>query len=255
MHNALASDWMIETSPSPERSAAEHACLEILLHRRHSCRGFLPRAVPRELIEELLRSAGRSASWCNAQPWLAHVVSGEPLERLRADLLERARSGAPATPDLDWPREYAGVYRERRRDCGWRLYSAVGVGKGDREGSARQALENFRLFGAPHLVVLTSPRLLGTHGVMDCGAWVSNFMLAATALGVGAIAQAALASWPDVLRRHLDIHGDQVVVCGISFGYEDVAHPANSFRTPRASLAETVTWVDGTTSAWTGTPP
>lgn len=221
----------------------DSACLEALLARRHSCRGFLRRPVPRAVIERVLATAGRSASWCNAQPWHAHVVSGERLETLRADLTERARSGSPAAPELDWPREYAGVYRERRRECGWSLYEAVGVGKGDREGSARQALENFRLFGAPHLVVLTSPALLGTHGVMDCGAWVSNFLLACTAHGLGAIAQAAIASWPDILRAHLPIAADRRVVCGISFGYEDEAHPANGFRTRRAPMHEAVTWI------------
>lgn len=217
--------------------------LDALLARRHSCRGFLPQALPRALVERVLASAGRSASWCNAQPWHAYVVSGAPLDKLRTDLMERARSGAPAHPELDWPQEYAGVYRERRRECGWSLYEAVGVGKGDREQSARQALENFRLFGAPHLAVLTSPGLLGTHGVMDCGAWVSNFLLACAAHGLGAIAQAAVASWPDVLRAHLAIPEDRRVVCGISFGYEDPAHPANGFRTTRAPLGEVVTWV------------
>ena len=101
------------------------------------------------------------------------------------------------------------------------------MAKGDREASARQALENFRLFGAPHLAVVTSPEALGTHGVMDCGAWVSNFMLAGTALGIGSIAQAAIASWPDILRAHLPIPADRRVVCGISFGYEDSSDPAN----------------------------
>ena len=218
--------------------------LDKLLERRHSCRGFLPQPLPRERIQRILATARRTASWCNAQPWQVHIVSGEPLERLRAALIARARSGAAAAPELDWPREYAGVYRDRRRDCGWSLYQAVGVDKGDREGSARQALENFRLFGAPHLAILTSPELLGTHGVMDCGAWVGNFLLAAEALGVGAIPQAALASWPDILRAHLDIPADRRIVCGISFGYEDREHPANGYRTARAPLEEVVSWVD-----------
>jgi hypothetical protein len=33
-------------------------------------------------------------------------------------------------------------------------------------------------------------------------------------------------------------------VCGISFGYEDPAHPANRFRTTRATLDEACRWVD-----------
>lgn len=221
----------------------ELASLDQLLARRHSCRAFRPDPVPRDLLERALAAAGRSASWCNAQPWQVHIASGEPLERLRAALIARAGSGAPAAPELDWPREYSGVYRDRRRECGWALYEAVGVPKGDRAASAAQGLENFRLFGAPHLAVVTSPQDLGTHGVMDCGAWVSNFMLAATALGLGTIAQAAVASWPDILRSHLPLPTDRHVVCGISIGFADPTHPANAFRTTRAPLSEVVTWV------------
>jgi nitroreductase len=135
------------------------------------------------------------------------------------------------------------VYQARRRECGWDLYRAVGIQKGDREASASQARENFRLFGAPHLAIVSSDESLGPHGVMDCGAWVSTFMLAATEQGVATIAQAALASWPAVLRKHLDIPDDRLIVCGISFGYEDMDHPANEFRTRRAPLEEVVTWV------------
>ena len=220
------------------------AWLDDLLRRRHSCRGFLPDPVPRALTLRILGTAQRTASWCNAQPWQVHIVSGARLDALRGDMLARAQAAAAASPELDWPKEYRGVYQARRRECGWELYRAVGVGKGDREGSARQSQENFRGFGAPHLAIVTSEALLGTHGVMDCGAWVANFMLAATAMGVAAIAQAAIASWPDVLRKHVDIARDHRIVCGISFGFEDTRHRANNFRTTRAPLEEVVLWVD-----------
>lgn len=221
----------------------EFDSLNSLLSQRHSCRGFRSEPVARGVIERMLATAQRTASWCNAQPWRVHIVSGEPLEALRTELLARADARAVPTPDLDWPREYRGVYLERRRECGWSLYRATGVSKGDREASARQVLENFRCFGAPHVAIVSSDEALGTHGVMDTGAWVANFMLAGHALGVASIAQAALASYPDILRRHLDVAPDHRIVCGISFGFEDADHPANRFRTSRAPLHEVVTWV------------
>jgi nitroreductase len=91
---------------------------------------------------------------------------------------------------------------------------------------------------------VSSDEALGSHGVMDTGAWVANFMLAGQALGVASIAQAALASYPDILRRHLEIAAERRIVCGISFGREDTQHPANGFRLSRAPLDEVVTWVD-----------
>ncbi len=215
---------------------------DTLLQARSSCRAFLPRPVPRADIERMLAAAQRTASWCNAQPWMVHLVQGEALERLREAMY--ARRDEPATPELDWPREYRGVYQQRRRTCGWGLYEAVGITKGDRVASKQQADENMRMFGAPHLAIVSSDEALGTHGAIDCGAWVSNFMLAACALGVGTVAQAALASQPQVLREHLGIGADRRIVCGISFGYADEAHPANRFRTERAPLSEVAVWVE-----------
>ena len=94
------------------------------------------------------------------------------------------------------------------------------------------------------MAIVTSDRKLGAYGVLDCGGWVNNFMLAATAHGVATIAQAALAQRSAFLRRWFGIGEDRQVVCGISFGYPDPEHPANRFRTTRAPLPEVVRWVD-----------
>jgi nitroreductase len=49
--------------------------------------------------------------------------------------------------------------------------------------------------------------------------------------------------YPEVLREVLGIPAGRRVVCGISFGYADTSHPANSYRTRRAEQAEVVSWV------------
>jgi hypothetical protein len=76
---------------------------------------------------------------------------------------------------MAFPREYRGAYLERRRACGFRLYEAVGVARGDREAYAKQGFENYRLFGAAHVAIVTSDEALGTYGAVDCGAYVNKF--------------------------------------------------------------------------------
>ena len=215
--------------------------LERLYAARFACRAYLPRPVPRSTIERILRVAQRTASWCNAQPWTVVITSGAETDRFRAALLKGAEE-EPTAPDFPWPREYRGRYLERRRECGYGLYASLGIAKSDREGTARQHKENFRLFGAPHVAIVTSDEALGVYGAIDCGAYVNTFMLAARALGVACIAQAALAARPELIRGHFGLPPDRRVICGISFGYADEAHPANAFRTRRADLEEVVTW-------------
>lgn len=219
------------------------AALEQLLSQRHSCRAFRPDPVPQSVIERILALAQRSASWCNAQPWHVVVTRGASTERFRAAMLAPPQSDEPG-PDYTWPIAYQGIYQERRRACGLALYDAVGITRGDREASARQARENLRLFGAPHVAIVTADQALSTYGAIDCGGYVANFMLAATSQGIATIAQAALAARPQRVRDCLGLPADRRIVCGISFGYADSEHPANGFRTGRDDPNSSVTWLE-----------
>nr|WP_311732055.1 nitroreductase [Variovorax paradoxus] len=216
--------------------------LDAWLQGRHSCRAFLREAVPRPAIERLLQLAQRNPSWCNTQPWLVHLVSGEPLERLARAYVDHAATHEPKA-DLGIPTAYVGVYDARRRECGYSLYQSLGIERSDAERRRQQLLENYRFFGAPHLAVITTDRALGTYGAVDCGGYINCFLLAAHTLGIAAVPQAAVAMHSDFLRRFLALPDDRLVVAGIAFGRADTQHAVNSFRTTRAELEETVTWV------------
>lgn len=217
------------------------AALNLLLDQRHSCRAFQRDPVPKAQIEQILSSAMRVPSWCNAQPWKVVVTSGDDTDTFREALQIEAATGTPA-PDLTFPSSYSGVYQDRRRACGWALYEAVGIEKGDRAASARQMMENFSLFGAPHCAIISSPAELGAYGAMDCGGFVTAFSLAAQALGIATIPQAAVAAYGPFLHQYFQIPDDRLILCAISFGYPDAEHPANAFRTERASVDEIVDW-------------
>ena len=215
--------------------------LEGLFDSRYSCRAFRPDPVPRADVERVLQVAMKAPSWCNAQPWQVVVTEGRATDQFRDALLAETTQGTPAL-DLDGPASYPGVYGERRRTVGWQLYDAVGVKKGDRTGSAAQMMRNFALFDAPHVAILTSPRALGSYGAMDSGGFVLAFTLAARALGIDTIPQAAVANYAGFVRQYFDINDDRMVLCAISFGYADPDHPANGFRTDRAALSDIVAW-------------
>ncbi len=171
-------------------------------------------------------------------------MSAPAIERFRAALHAHAAQGAPINPDFPFPVRYAGICRERRKECAVQLYRALGIGREDKASAARQSLENFRFFGAPHVALITTDGDLGVYGVVDCGLYVANFMLAAQNLGVASIAQAALASYPDFIRDHFGLPPSRKLVCGISFGYADSTHPINRYRTARATETESVTWIE-----------
>lgn len=226
--------------------ATDFEVLDRLLAERRSCRGYLEDDVPRETIERILATAQRTASWCNTQPWELVIVSGQAKDDLSKVLTASVFEtlGQPAQPDFAFPERYDGVYDARRKEVGWQLYEAVGVERGDREASAMQMLRNFEFFGAPHVAILTTEGDLGVYGAIDCGLYVSSFMLAAQALGVGTCAQAALAQVAPALRAHLELPEHRKIVCGIAFGFPDPEHPTAQFTSHRAPIDTAVTYCD-----------
>ena len=219
----------------------EYDTLRKILAARFSCRAFRPDPVPRADIESIVSAAQKAPSWCNAQPWQLIITEGDETDRFRDALYDIAGTTAPQ-PDMPWPEGYPGVYGNRRRACGFQLYDAVGIEKGDRAASAQQMMENYRLFGAPHVAIVTSPAVLGPYGAMDTGGFVTAFCLSAQALGVATIPQAAIAAQAPFVRSYFDIAEDRQILCAISFGYADPNHPANSFRTERAAVSDVVDW-------------
>lgn len=217
------------TDPLPP----EAHTLRDLARARFSCRAYRPDPVPEAVIRQIADIARHTASWCNVQPWQVVIVSGAALETFRAALMRRAETDE-AQPDYPFPPGYEGVYKERRRASGYQLYAALGIARDDHPRRRRQAHENFRLFGAPHVAIIATEAAIGPYALVDCGAFIGNFLLAARALGVDTTPQAALAQHSGFIRAHLGLPDSQRVICGISFGYADRDHPANGYRTPRA---------------------
>jgi nitroreductase len=216
---------------------------ETLIRTRYSARKFGPDPVPSETLERILELAQQTPSWCNCQPWQLVITRGGATQRFRNAIYEHAKSGLKPNPDFPFPSAYLGAYRERRKVCGVQLYQALGIGKDDRAAAGEQSLENFRLFGAPHVAIVTTDEALGVYGAIDCGLYVANFLLAARNFGVDTIAQAALASYPDFIRQFFAMPADRKIVCAISFGYADANDRIHSYRTNRAGLDEAVTLV------------
>lgn len=214
-----------------------------ILSERYSCRAYLDKAVPKDIIEKIFATAQKTASWSNMQPWEVTIVSGDALRKFGA-VLQGDVAGNEASPDFPFPTSYEGVYQDRRRACGLQLYKSVGIGREDKAQAKAQMMANFDGFGAPHMAIVTSVADFGTYGAIDCGGFVSSVLSVARSHGVATIAQAAMARNSGFVKDHLGIDPGRNVVCGISFGYEYPDHVANKFRTPRAALDDVITWVE-----------
>ncbi len=209
---------------------------------RRSVRAFLPTPIAPEVVQDLLTVAARAASGTNIQPWLAHVLTGAAKARLSAEILTVFNDPVALAEHQSefsiYPSQWISPYIDRRRKVGWDLYGLLGIGKGEHARTHAQHARNFQFFDAPVGMIFTIDRSLGYAAWVDYGMFMGNLMTAARGRGLHTCSQFAFAQFQRVISRGLDLPAAQLVLCGMSLGYEDTGAIENSLRAERAPLSE-----------------
>jgi Nitroreductase family len=100
---------------------------DTIVHGRRSIRGYKPDPFPQDVLEEIIEIATRTPSSMNTQPWHLHVISGEPLNRIRAGNTERNLAGVPPSREFRVESKYEGVNRDRQVKVAVQLFEAMGI--------------------------------------------------------------------------------------------------------------------------------
>ena len=217
---------------------------EVVMGRR-SIRGFKPDPVPLELIKEILTMAMRSPSSMNTQPWNFTVVTGEPLNRIRAGNTERNMAGSPHSREFRTGTAFEGVHRERQIGVAKQLFSAMGIARDDAPARMDWVVRGFRQFDAPVCVIITYDKVLsGSDDTpFDCGAVSTALVNAAWSRGLGAVINSQGIMQSPVVREHAGIADDQVIMKAIAIGWPEESFPANAVVSERKSVEEAARFV------------
>jgi nitroreductase len=217
---------------------------EVVLGRR-SIRGYKPDPVPRALIEEIVALAMRSPSSMNTQPWQFHIITGEPLDRIRQGNTERNLAGVPDSREFRKGHAFAGVHRERQVGVAKQLFAAMGIAREDKEGRTDWVLRGFRQFDAPVCVIITYDRELtdSDDTAFDCGAVTTALVNAAWSRGLGCVVNSQGIMQSPVVREYAGIPDDQVIMKAVALGWPDESFPANAVVSERKPLEEALRFV------------
>lgn len=217
---------------------------DVIMGRR-SIRGYLDKPVARELIEQVLALAVRAPSSMNTQPWHFHVITGEPLDRIRRGNTERILAGEPDSREFRRGQPFAGIHRERQVDVAKQLFGAMGIERDDKDGRQDWVLRGFRQFDAPVCVIVTYDRELADSDdtAFDCGAVTTALVNAAWSRGLGCVINSQGIMQSPVVREHAEIPEDQVIMKAVALGWPDDSFPANAVVPPRKSVAEATRFV------------
>lgn len=212
---------------------------------RRSIRGYKPDPVSKELIREILNVAMRAPSSLNTQPWNFHVVTGEPLERIRSGNTERSVAGVPHSREFRTSEAYEGVHRERQVEIAKQLFAAMDIPREDKVKRTDWVMRGFRQFDAPACIIVTYDRILLGNDIapFDCGAVCNAIVNAAWARGLGCVINSQGIMQSPVVREHAGIPDDQLIQICIAIGYPDHSFPANAVVSRRKSVDDAATFV------------
>ena len=217
----------------------EIATVDESITSRRSVRAFLPDAIPESTIREILDVAAWAPSGTNMQPWRVYVTTGETKQRVSRAILDSGLRAEKARGEYKYyPDKFFEPYYARRRAVGYALYGHLGIGKRDVDQMRTQHDRNFVFFDAPVGMIFTIDRRLNQGSWVDYGMFLQNIMVAARARGLHTCPQAAFAPYHQQIRPVLGIPDEEIVVCGMALGYEDISKPENALRTERALLDE-----------------
>jgi nitroreductase len=212
--------------------------LEEAILERHSTRMFLPKPVPRELVEEALALAVHAPSNSNIQPWRVVFASGPPRDRLVVALLEETHRGPPNIPPLP------ESFRHFRKELGAQVYGAMGITREDKAGHDAAVMRNWEFFRAPLAGIVCMHRDLGPADALSVGMFLQTLLLALTARGLGTCVEVSIAGYPETVREQLAIPAELSILCGLAVGYPDPDFSGNRLRCDREAFEKHVVFLD-----------
>ena len=216
-----------------------------IVHERRSIRGYQQKPVPRELIEEIIDLAKRAPSSMNTQPWHFHVITGEPLERIRKGNTEKMMSGSAVDREIKMNHGYEGPHRERQIEIAVQLFEAMGIARDDKPKRQDWVMRGFRQFDAPVSIVITVDKALAVDTIahFDCGAATYGLVLAAWSKGLGSVINGQGIMQSSVVRENANIPEDEVIMTCVAMGYPSDEFVANDVKSRRVANDQVASFV------------
>jgi len=180
-----------------------------VIHTRHSIPKVKPDPIPKALIEELLNAAVQAPNHHRVRPWRFVVLQGEARDRLGEIMANSLKNRNP-----DVLEEALAVERSRPRRAP--LLIAVGVDKP------------------------SEPKVVEIENVCAAAAACQNLLLAAHALGLGAMWRTGPAALDAQVKAFLGFAPDQHLI-----GFLYIGYPDGEFKAPeRPSFEDRTIWMD-----------
>lgn len=211
---------------------------------RKSFRQFKPKIPPREVIMECLDAAVWAPSPGNQQSSKFIVLTGSSLTTLCQTIETHYADCMDALDKIPEPPispEILSQLDERNQETLSMMITDLSAHDVDLQ---KVGNGNFNFYYAPMAVLFaTYPEKLHSR-LKAAAAAMENFMLAATARGLGTCWMSAVSVCQEPIKDTLKLDPDLILVDGVAVGYPVIESPLNQFKRVRLPSEQFVEWRD-----------
>lgn len=176
---------------------------------RHSISKMRPDPVPRELVEKLLAAGAQAPNHYRVRPWRFFVITGDARVRLGEVMAKSLKQRQPDSLQQE-------LIRERARPLRAPVLIAIAVDKP------------------------TEPKVTELENICAAAAAAENILLAANALGLGAMWRTGNAVHNPDVKAYLGLEPDRPLIAFIYVGYPEPGQAPLE----RPSFEDRSTWID-----------
>ena len=213
-----------------------------LIKERKSIRCYKPDPPSRKLILECLEAASWAPNPTSQQPWQFIVLTGDTLKNVCDVILENyaTASAQKAEGEPDRPKnDMAETLEKRKKENFAEMISFLQEKNADMQAIGEG---NFNFHRAPVAVLFGVWPCKDQNYLKSTVAAMQNFMLAATARGLGTCWANAVSICQDAIKTCLNLPEELILVDGVAVGYPVADEPVNNVPRHRLAIEEVMTW-------------
>ena len=219
------------------------------INNRSSKRAYLPKPVPKDILEKILQASAQTPSGANMQPWVTYAVTNQDILKKVGDaVITKMDEGILNDQFIQYyPVKWVNPYKKRRIITGAGLYKLMGVDRKDNDTRIEMWKDNFRWFGAQTVIFVCTDKanIEESQGALiDCGAYMQSLMLASQEFGIESCPQGSTTEFGKVIADVLELPENLALLYSVVLGYEDKEAKINSYQPARVKVEDSVTFID-----------
>jgi nitroreductase len=213
-----------------------------LIEKRKSIRHFKPEQPPKELLLTCLEAAAWAPNPTSQQPWKFIVLTGNKLKEVTTVIEECFADAFKKKEALPPPSLSAGLAKtlQNRKDKAFKQMIAHLKEKGVDMQAVGSG--NFTFHSAPVGIIFATYPCKDNNFFKSTVAAMENFLLAATAQGLGTCWMNAVSICEAEIKKALNLSPELVLVDGIALGYPEEDSPLNQIPRYRLPVGEVTDW-------------